>query len=246
MTEPHEALSKWSTSSGAWIRAMRRGEANRERLLDPPMLELAGDVTGLDVLDVGCGEGRFCRMLAARGARTVGLDPTPEFLAEARHLDPEGSYVEGVGERLPFEEASFDLVVSYLTIIDIPDFRAAIREMARVLRPGGRLLVATVNSFASTRPRAWYQDENGEKLHVAVVDYFDEKEQLLEWSGMSIINWHRPFEAYMEAYLSAGLILEQFREPRPTLSDVDAVPSMIDEYRVPIFHVMRWRKPQAS
>jgi SAM-dependent methyltransferase len=241
MTE--EALSKWSASADAWIRGMRRGDRNRERLLDRPMLELTGVVTGLDVLDVGCGEGRFCRMLGERGARTVGIDPTTPFLAEAKRLQDGGRFVRSVAERLPFADKSFDLVVTYLTLIDIADYRAAIREMGRVLRPGGRLLVANLQSFATTMERPWQRDEGGNKTYFAVGEYFEERGMVLEWDGLSIVNWHRPFEAYMEAFLSSGLILDGFREPRPTLEDVAAVPTMIDEYRVPLFHLMRWRKP---
>jgi ubiquinone/menaquinone biosynthesis C-methylase UbiE len=206
------------------------------------MLDLAGDVVGKAALDVGCGEGRFCRMLASRGAVTVGLDPIRGLLSEARKLDSKGMYVQGVAEHLPFPDSTFDLVVSYITLIDILDFRTAIRGMARVLRPGGKLIVANLNSFASTQERAWYRDADGRKLHVAVVDYFDERPLHLEWGGMAITNWHRPMEAYMSAYLGSGMILEAFQEPRPTLEAVTAIPTMMDEYRVPLFHTMRWRK----
>jgi SAM-dependent methyltransferase len=237
-----EARDRWRRSSEAWIQHLAREDVNRTLILDPPMLEYAGDVAGRSVLDVGCGEGRFCRMLAGRGAAVVGVDPTPEFLAEARERDPAGRYVRGVGEALPFADARFDLLVAYLSLIDMPDFRAAIGEMARVARPGGHLLIANLNSFATTRPRAWYQDERGEKLHVAVEDYFDERTIDLEWSGISIVNWHRPFEAYVGALLEQGLVLEAFAEPRPCPDAVARHPAMRDEYRVPLFHVMRWRK----
>jgi hypothetical protein len=130
-----------------------------------------------------------------------------------------------------------------LTLIDIPDFRVAITEFARVLRPGGKVIVANLNSFSTTRPVAWYRNEHGEKLHVAVVDYYDERAMQLDLGEISILNWHRPMQAYMEAFLNAGLILRAFSEPRPTLEAVALNPTMIDEYRVPLFHVMSWEKP---
>jgi ubiquinone/menaquinone biosynthesis C-methylase UbiE len=80
------------------------------------------------VLDVGCGEGRFCRQLAALGAKTVGLDLVRELVREARARQPDGAFVEGSGEALPFRESCFDLVISYVTLVDIPDFRKAISE----------------------------------------------------------------------------------------------------------------------
>jgi SAM-dependent methyltransferase len=237
-----EALAKWERSAQAWIGAIRRGDVNRDRLLDAPMLALAGDVAGQDVLDMGCGEGRFCRFLQERGARTTGLDPTPTLLAEAQRLHPAGTYLDGSATNLPFPDASFDLVVSYLTLIDIEDYRAAIREMARVLRPGGRLLIANMNSFVTTRSNPWVRGADGAKLHLAVDNYFEERAEYPEWSGIAIVNWHRPFEAYLGALLATGLRLDAFQEPRPTPADVQQYPSMLDEYRVPLFHVMRWRK----
>ena len=129
------------------------GDWSRRYVLDAVMLEQALAGTPAEALDVGCGEGRFCRLLNARGIRTVGVDPTPALLERARALDPMGDYRLGIGEALPAEDASYDLVVSYLTLIDIPDYQAAIGEMARVLRPGGSLLVANLTSFATARVR---------------------------------------------------------------------------------------------
>lgn len=242
MSLAEEASRKWSLSAPAWIETMRVGEANRTLLLDAPVRRACGDVAGKRVLDVGCGEGRMCRWLTTQGAHSVGLDPTPEMVAEARSQHSDGEYVEAGAERMPFPDASFDLALSYLTLIDIENYREAIREIARVLRPGGRLVIANLNSFVTTRPRAWYQNDAGEKLHVAVEDYYDERALLLEWGGVSIYNWHRPFEAYLQALLGAGMILETFEEPRPTLEAVAQQPSMLDEYKVPLFHVMSWRK----
>lgn len=239
--EVGEARALWACSAEGWIEGMARGEVNRVHLLDAPMLDLAGDVRGKTVLDVGCGEGRFCRMLADRGAWTIGLDPIQAFLFNGSAAG--GAYVRAVGESIPIRSKSIDLVVSYLTLIDIPDFRAAISEIGRVLKPGGQVIVANLNSFATTRERAWYRNEQDEKLHVAVEDYYEERSLKLDWGKVCILNWHRPMEAYMQAFLAAGLVLQAFAEPRPTLEAVALHPSMLDEYRVPLFHVMRWGKP---
>lgn len=241
MTDAKQAQEAWNRSAEGWI-ANVPNDVNRHRLLDGPMLELAGSVEGARVLDVGCGEGRFCRMLSERGADVWGIDPTPRLIEVARQRHPVGSYALAAAEALPFLAGAFDLAVSYITLVDIVGYREAIGEMARVLRPGGALLIANVQSFASTRPRAWYQDGSGAKLHLAVEDYFDERPLLLEWGGMSLYNWHRPLEAYMSAFLESGLALRAFREPRPSEDAVRDHPSMQDEYRVPLFHIMLWEK----
>lgn len=221
---------------------MERGDNSRTLLLDEPMLRLAGDVAGLKVCDVGCGEGRFCRMLAERGAEVTGVEPTARLIDEARRKHPEGTYLEGVGERLPVESDSFDLVVCYLVLIDIAGYRAAINEMVRVAKPGGRILIANLNSFVTTRTNAWTRDEDGKELYVAVDNYFDERGQVISWSGIEIVNFHRPFEVYMSALLAAGLRLTHFEEPRPAPDVAEKNPSVADGLRVPFFHVMQWRK----
>lgn len=222
---------------------MEEGDPNRVLLLDGVMLGLCGEVRGLDVLDVGCGEGRFCRMLAARGARTVGIDPTPPLILEARRLQPNGVYVEGVAEKLPQADASVDLVVSFVALVDIPDFRQAIREMARVLRPGGRCVVANMTGFASASSLYWARDDDGNKLYWTLDNYMVERRVRADWAGISVVNWHRPLSAYMQAFLASGLALEHFDEPVPKPETLAKHTRMKDYNRVPHFCTMVWRKP---
>src|SRR3984957_8934016 len=119
----------WDRSASSWIAALgERGDWGREHVLDPIMLKRASAQRFERALDVGCGEGRFCRMLRAKGIPVVGIDPTEELLAAARKRDSRGEYQIARAESLPFPDASFDLVVSYLTLIDIADFRADLKE----------------------------------------------------------------------------------------------------------------------
>lgn len=234
----------WSASAGAWIESVDNGDPSRELLLDPVVWALCGDVRDLRVLDVGCGEGRFARRLTAAGAHVVGLDPIPALLARCRELDAIGTYVLASGERLPVASNGFDLAVAYLTLIDIPDFRAAIREMARALRPGGRLIVANLTGINTSNPEGWIKGAEGERLHFAVDRYLEERPNNVEWKGIRVVNWHRPLSAYMQAYLEAGLELEQFLEPQPSDHDVLQNPGWEDYWRAPYFNVMAWCKPR--
>ncbi|HSS66182.1 MAG TPA: methyltransferase domain-containing protein [Gammaproteobacteria bacterium] len=100
---------------------------------------------GQRVLDVACGTGTLTREIAARvGAEgsVVGVDINDGMLEVARRKTPQVEWRRGAAEALPFEDHSFDAVVCQFALMFFTDRRAAIREMLRVLRPGGRLAVA--------------------------------------------------------------------------------------------------------
>jgi SAM-dependent methyltransferase len=235
----------WETSAQAWIESVgERGDWGRERVLDPVMLDRVGSSRFRSALDVGCGEGRFCRMLKAAGVSTIGIDPTPQLLETARRRDPAGDYRSGRAENLEFAAGSFDLVVSYLTLIDIPDFRTAIGEMARVLKPGGALLIANLTGFTSAcADRGWVTDAEGRRLHFPVDRYLDEFVYWAEWEGIRIENWHRPLAAYMAAFLESGLHLTFFSEPGPASGEAS---HQSDFRRVPWFVVMEWQRSSVA
>lgn len=228
----------WDQSARAWIASMgERGDWGREHVLDPIMLERASARRFGYALDAGCGEGRFCRMLKARQIPAIGIDPTPELIAQAKKLDPNGDYYIARAELLPFADASFDLVISYLTLIDIADFRKAVAEMVRVLKRDGALLIANLNSFIMSSPAGWVEDSDGRYLHYPVDRYLDEFPEWVEWSGIRIENWHRPLASYMREFLRHDLVLSFFDEPSP----VSGEPARQARYRrAPWFMVMEW------
>ena len=224
----------WDDSAEAWIADMGdKGDFSRRHVLDAPMLALARGRGFRTALDIGCGEGRFCRMLAAEGIATTGIDPTLRLLDAARARDPQGSYLQARAEALPFADASFDLAVSYLTLIDIDDYAAAIAEMARVLRPGGSLLIANLNSFSTAGD--WTAE--GKAAGFLIDNYLDSRAEWESWNGILIRNWHRPFHLYMQALLKNGLRLAHFDEPAPTGGDAQQVARY---RRAPWLHVMEW------
>ena len=95
---------EWRQLAPAWIREAREGaNATRRGLLDRPMIEVCGDVRGFMLLDCGCGEGRFCRMLLDRGAKqVVGVDLCPPMIMAAAQLATgKDGYVENLGQCLP-------------------------------------------------------------------------------------------------------------------------------------------------
>lgn len=106
---------------------------------------LAADCGGGLVLDVGAGEGYGAALLAARAKRVVGMDYDEPTVAHARATYPDVRAVRGNATDLPFAEASVDVVVGLQVIEHLWDQAAFVREASRVLRPGGRIVVATPN-----------------------------------------------------------------------------------------------------
>lgn len=233
----------WDESAEAWIASVgESGDWGRRNILDAAMLGRIGDRTFASALDVGCGEGRFCRMLKDRGIPVVGIDPTEPLLDQAANRDPAGDYRLASAENLPFEDGKFDLVVTYLTLIDIPDYKAAIQEMRRVLAPGGTLLVANLTSMCTAGvSQDWITDADGNLMHWPVDRYLEEYDMRLEWSGIRVVNWHRPLSAYMAAFLGSGLQLVHYDEPVP----ISGEPERVARYlRMPWFVVMEWTLPK--
>lgn len=145
-------------------------------------LELLGVAPGERALDVGCGSGAVLRELARRvspDGHAVGLDPSPALLAVARELaEQEGlaklvDFREGDARSLPFSDAEFDVVLAVTTLSHVPDGERAIPELARVVRPGGRVGVF---------------DLDGDSLMIAHPDRALTRRIVGAWSDHSLVD----------------------------------------------------------
>lgn len=111
---------------------------------------------GERALDLACGTGDIAFGVAAKGARTVGLDITHRMVQLAGHKSAAARFITGDMGSLPFRSAAFDLVTTGYGLRNVPDLDAAITEIARVLRPGGRLLSLDFNKPESPIVRGAY------------------------------------------------------------------------------------------
>jgi SAM-dependent methyltransferase len=127
-----------------------------ERLHNDPTSELWGEhraryrfasqfADGARVLDVACGAGFGMQMLRAAGGCVLGIDLDTSALSEARHVDPTSRLVRADAARLPLPDVCVDLVTSFETVEHVADAAALVRELQRVLRSGGRLVLSTPN-----------------------------------------------------------------------------------------------------
>jgi SAM-dependent methyltransferase len=143
-------VAVWTRSNAEYTDAQAERSWRREDItwgiwkIPESDLNVIGEVNGLDVIELGCGTAYFSSWLARRGARVVGVDPTPAQLETARRMQRETGIefelIEAIGEDVPKPDASFDLVLSEYGASIWADPHRWIPEAARLLRPGGRLV----------------------------------------------------------------------------------------------------------
>jgi SAM-dependent methyltransferase len=131
------------------------------------ILELAGPLAGRRVLDVGCGDGALASAFRRAGAAfAAGCDPDPRMIAQATARAAAArnrmAFLRGRAENLPFRDRSFDIVTAVTVLSFVEERARAVQEMARVLKPGGRVVIGDLGSWstwaASRRVRAWMGD----------------------------------------------------------------------------------------
>jgi SAM-dependent methyltransferase len=159
--EPTSALPRLPDAYRRW-RASRLGRIT-DGVEEALILELVGPPAGLRILDVGCGDAALVVALAQRGALVTGVDVDLSVLS-AGHARAAASGVapalmQGDIRALPFADDSFDVVLAVTVLCFVDDAARAVREMARVLRPGGRLVIGELARWnlwaAKRRMSAW-------------------------------------------------------------------------------------------
>jgi len=153
-------------------------------------------------LDAACGTGRHAAYLAERGHRVIGVDGSPGMLAKAREKIPDGEFSLGELERLPVPDDQADLAVCALALCHVPDLAPVFREFARVLKPGGRLVVS---------------DTRG------LLDGFDHPliHRTSDGEVGYLPNRHRSAADYLTAAIAAGFEVLSCVEPRQPSPYVD-------------------------
>jgi SAM-dependent methyltransferase len=197
----------WEAGAHEWAAHVRgggdatyewNGPAFFDHLLPPP--------AGLTI-DVGCGEGRTTRELAARGYAVVGTDSAPTLVRLAREADPAREYLVADAADLPFGDGVAALVVAFMVLQDLDDLVGAVSEAGRVLDDGGRFCFAIVHPVATAGDFVAGEDDT-----FAVGSYCTQFEVERPLGRTSVLQFHRPLDVYSRALERSGFCIEAVRE----------------------------------
>lgn len=192
----------------------------------PAILNLAGDVAGRRVLDVGCGSGPVLVSLRDRGATVTGTDNSVKMLelAKRRLGDDADLRVADLGDPLPFPDGAFDDVIACLVLHYLQDWTAPLAELRRVLVPGGRLIVAVNHPMAY---RLSYPDANYFGTQQYTEDY------VFNGQKAALTFWHRPLRAMTAAFTEAGFRIAVIDEPPPAPGARELFPDLLADAKSP-------------
>jgi ubiquinone/menaquinone biosynthesis C-methylase UbiE len=232
----------WESESERWIRWARApGHDSYWRFHRDLFFRLL-PAAGRQTVDVGCGEGRLTRDLKALGHTVIGIDASPSLVAAARTLDPSMDIRLADAARLPLEDQSADLVVAFMSLHDIDDMPGAVREIARILQPGGKLCLAIVHPLNSAGRFEGKMADAPFTISGQYLGTFAYSDSVArDGLEMTFHSRHRPAESYFQALEQAGFVVETLREPAVPEHDI-RTPSDRRWQRVPLFLHVRARR----
>jgi len=231
----------WSANADVWDAGYdERGDDNRKYISDPVLLSLLGDVGGQRVLDAGSGAGYLARTLAKRGARVVAVENSTRFhelaLAYQQRAPLDIEFHHASISAMPFlADASCDAAVANYVLMDVRHYEAAVTEIARVLKPGGRFVCSLTHTTLDGRwhlsapdsarmeDRAYWLDD----------DYFVRRAGFIQWGQLKpFLSFHRPLRDYIAACRRSGLELRDLEEPELTEEGQQTLhPVRVRQYR---------------
>ncbi|MBW8909572.1 class I SAM-dependent methyltransferase [Mesorhizobium sp. RCC_202] len=211
----------------------------------PALRAMLPDVSGLSIIDLGCGFGWFCRWARAHGARQVlGLDLSEKMLARARaeSTDAAITYERADLDELSLPKACFDLAYSSLALHYVSDAARLFATVHQALVPGGTFVFSTEHPIymAPTQP-GWSIDTAGRKTW-PVDRYLVEGPRSTDWFAKGVVKHHRTLGTTLNLLIEAGFVIGHVEEFCPTKAQIAARPELAEELERPMFLLVQARR----
>jgi len=204
----------------------------------PALRALLPDPRGLNVLDLGCGFGWFCRWARQNGAaRVLGIDVSERMLARSRATtqDPAITYARADMEHLELSPASFGLVYSSLAFHYVEDLKRLMSQVYRSLVPGGSLVFSVEHPiYTAPADPNWSLNAAGQKTW-PIDGYLNEGPRSTDWLAKGVVKQHRTVATYVNTLLRLGFVISHVVEWGPTDEQIAARPALADERQRPPF-----------
>jgi SAM-dependent methyltransferase len=204
----------------------------------PLLRALLPDLTGLKVVDLGCGFGWFCRWARERGAAEVlGIDLSETMLGRARALteDPGITYVRMDLERPDLPRARFDLAYSSLAFHYVVDLEGLLASLHGALAPGGRLVASMEHPiFTAPRTPGWLVGADGRR-HWPLDSYLLEGPRVTDWLAPGVVKQHRTLGSILRMLIKAGFAITHVEDWGPSEAQLAARPELAEERDRPTF-----------
>lgn len=232
----------WNAMGDEWFELAQTGES-RICFIMPNMLRFIGEVKGMKILDLGCGEGGYSRELAKRGAQLVSVDCSKRAIEYASDLAKRENlsiehYVRNSNDLFGIESEQFDIVLCSMMLMDCEDLEGTLLEAARVLKTGGRLFASVLHPcFDGNHETGIGRQGTGIDRQVVVMNYFEPKEwEAPLWGGSIPVIWrHRTLEEYVKAFLKAGLTITDLNEPQASDEQAQVSVAMAWLKKIPLY-----------
>lgn len=209
-------VDHWDRAAQDWITWARTPGHDAFWAYQDAFAELVGPGT-CEVIDIGCGEGRQSRLLKGLGHRVTAVDPVLAMVDAARDMASADDYILAPATSLPLADDSFMLTLMYNCLMDIERVSEALKEAARVTRPGWRLIVSVVHPIADLKA-------TDEGWTIDGPSYFDERafDATVEMDGISMrfAGWARSLSTYTDAIAEVGFTNVRFSEPRASAAPI--------------------------
>jgi SAM-dependent methyltransferase len=212
----------------------------------PAMRALLPDPRGLDIVDLGCGYGWFCRWAREQGAtRILGLDVSERMLERAKSdgADQAIVYQRADLDQLTLPEARFDLAYSSLALHYLEDIARLFAEIRRALRPGGCFVFSIEHPIFTAPLRQGWSTTGDGRRNWPIDSYFVEGARTTHWLADGVVKQHRTLGTTFRRLIEAGFAVDHLEEFCPTRDQIAANPEMAEEIDRPTFLLVRARFP---